>query len=109
MSFYQLSPDQLDKFHKDGFLLVEAEKHKLVTGADLPRWANEIHSWPREQGKWMPYDEVNEKGESQLMRTECFVDYHTGLKALLCGDELSIVMRQLADHVSLDPTSLSSA
>lgn len=109
MSSYQLSPDQLGKYHKDGFLVVKAEEHKLVTGADLQRWANEIHSWPREKGKWMPYDEVNEKGESQLMRTECFVDYHAGLKALLCGNELLSVMNQLASHVSLDITYLSYA
>jgi hypothetical protein len=100
MSSYQLSHDQLEKYHRDGFLLVAADEHKLVTGTDLQTWANEIYSWPREQGKWMPYDEVNRNGERQLMRTECFVDYHAGLKALLCGDRLAVVMRQLSGHVS---------
>ncbi|KAH8810626.1 hypothetical protein F5884DRAFT_842719 [Xylogone sp. PMI_703] len=91
MSSYQLSADQLEKYHKDGYHLVKASEHRLI-------WADEVHSWPREHGKWMPYDEINEKGESQLMRTECFVDYHPGLKTLLCGDELGIILHQLADH-----------
>ena len=100
MSSYQLSHDQLEKYHKNGFLTVKAKEHNLITGSELQKWANEIYSWPKERGKWMPYNEINEKGESQLMRTECFVDYHAGLKALLCGEELGSVMRQLAGHVS---------
>jgi hypothetical protein len=100
MSSYHLSRDQLEKYHKDGFLIVQAKEHNLVKGTDLQKWANEIYSWPKEQGKWMPYNEINEKGESQLMRTECFVDYHAGLKELLCGDGLGKVMGQLAGHVS---------
>lgn len=100
MSSYQLSQEQLAKFHKDGYLVVTAEEHKLVTGLQLKTWANEVYSWPREKGKWMPYDEVNEKGERQLMRTECFVDYHDGLNELLRGDKLAVIMRQLAGEVS---------
>ena len=105
MSSYQLSHGQLEKYHKNGFLTVKAKEHNLITGSELQKWANEIYSWPKERGKWMPYNEINEKGESQLMRTECFVDYHAGLKALLCGEELGSVMRQLAGHVSFRPAS----
>ena len=107
MSSYQLSHDQLEKYHKNGFLTVKAKEHNLITGSELQKWANEIYSWPKERGKWMPYNEINEKGESQLMRTECFVDYHAGLKALLCGEELGSVMRQLAGHVSSSSCFLS--
>ena len=108
MSSYQLSHDQLEKYHKNGFLTVKAKEHNLVTGSELQKWANEIYSWPKERGKWMPYNEINEKGESQLMRTECFVDYHAGLRALLCGEELGSVMRQLAGHVSFASCFVSS-
>jgi 2-aminoethylphosphonate dioxygenase len=96
---YQLNAEQIGQYHTEGFLLVRAEEHTLVEPTKLQAWTNEVRSWPRERGKWMPYDEVNAQGEKQLMRTECFVDYHAELKKLLCGEELLSILGQLAGNV----------
>lgn len=65
-----------------------------------------MQSWPKEIGKWMPYEEITASGESQLMRTEKFVDYHDQFNELLCGPALRNVLMQISGDVSLpDPQS----
>ncbi|KAI1827388.1 PhyH-domain-containing protein [Xylaria intraflava] len=95
MTSYKLSDAQVEQYHRDGFLLVPVTEHRLVDAEDLRAWTDEVHSWPREVGKWMPYDEINVRGERQLMRTECFVDYHAQFDALLRGDALRGILAQL--------------
>ncbi|KFY72991.1 hypothetical protein V499_06897 [Pseudogymnoascus sp. VKM F-103] len=95
MHKYVVSPEQVAQYNSDGYLLIRAGEHNLVTGEELQAWSKEVQSWPREKGKWMPYDEINENGERQLMRTENFVDYHPKFKALLCGENLRGVIAQL--------------
>ena len=99
MSEYQLSSEQIASYHAQGFLFVGANEHRFLNVAQLQAWTNEVRTWPQEKGKWMPYDEVDAQGNSQLMRTECFVDYHEGLQKLLCGDDLLSIMAQLAGNV----------
>lgn len=96
---YQLTHQQIESFHKDGFLVVKASEHKLVDPQALKQWTEEVESWPKEFGKWMPYEEVTPSGKRQLMRTEKFVDYHAGLQELLCGDALRSTLKQLSDDV----------
>ncbi|KXT18708.1 hypothetical protein AC579_2704 [Pseudocercospora musae] len=43
----------------------------------------------------MPYDEITESGERQLMRTENFVDYHSGFSSLLNGQPIKSILKQL--------------
>jgi hypothetical protein len=78
-----VTPEQVAQYHKDGFLLIRAAEHGLVDPKDIQAWAKQVYSWPKEKGKWMPYDEINVNGERQLMRTEKFVDYHLELDGLL--------------------------
>lgn len=83
-------------FERDGFLHLPREHHDLIADVnELPKWADEIISWPREKGKWMPYDEVNTKGERQLMRTENIVAHCPPIKDILCGEGLHSLMKQL--------------
>lgn len=79
---------------------MRADEHKLVTLDDLQTWVSEVRTWPRETGKWMPYDEINVSGERQLMRTENFVDYHPQFNDLLCGEAMRNIIGQLAGCVS---------
>lgn len=97
---FTLTDDQVAQYHKDGFLLVRAAEHGLVDANDLKAWATEVQSWPKEKGKWMPYDEINVNGERQLMRTEKFVDYHPQFDGFLRGPELRNVLAQLSGAVS---------
>lgn len=101
-----LTPEQIASYHKDGFLLLRAHEHALVSAADLKTWTDEVANWPREHGKWMPYDEVNSAGETQLMRTEKFADYHDGFRELLCGPDLAGLLGQLAGDVCAPPSSI---
>lgn len=98
---YSLTSSQVESYHRDGFLLLRVGEHKLVDPVELTKWTEEVKSWPRVKGKWMPYDEINIKGERQLMRTENFVDYHDGFKKLVCGEALAGILGVLAGEVCL--------
>ena len=95
-----LTCEQLDHYREDGYLLLRAHEHNLVSPNDLYAWEREVHQWPRVKGKWMPYDEINQNGERQLMRTENFVDFHEGWKGLVCGKNLIGILEQLSGQVS---------
>lgn len=98
---YTLSPSQLADYHRDGFLLVRASEHRLLADpAVLPAWSDEVRNWPlmESRGKWMPYFEDTPTGQ-QIMRTEKFMDYHGGFRALLEG-HLRDILGQLSGQVS---------
>lgn len=95
-----LTQEQLDHYHEKGYLLLRVHEHNLVSPDDLSKWETEVKEWPRVKGKWMPYDEINQNGERQLMRTENFVDYHDGWKGLVCGKDLTGLLGQLSGEVS---------
>ena len=50
--------------------------------ADLVRWVDEVSSWPDDAGEWLHYRELTDDGP-KLCRTENFVPFHDGLRALL--------------------------
>lgn len=80
---FSLNEDQVARFHRDGFLVIRAAEHGVFPPAQVYDWAYEVKSWPKENGKWMPYDEINIQGDRQLLRTENFADYHAGFDGLL--------------------------
>lgn len=95
MSGLTLTAAQIEHFDTEGFLILRAKEHNLVEPTVLQRWATEVRSYPREQGKWMPYDEITSTGERQIMRTENFADYHDGFGSLLHGSELASILGQV--------------
>ena len=95
-----LTSEQITSYHEKGYLLLRADEHGLIEPVELKRWAEEVKSWPREKGKWMPYDEININGERQLMRTEKFIDYHPQFKAFVCGEQLAAILKSLSGDVS---------
>ncbi|PLB37985.1 phytanoyl-CoA dioxygenase family protein [Aspergillus candidus] len=101
MSPITLTSEQLNHYRENGYLLLRAHEHNLVSPNNLNAWEREVHQWPRVKGKWMPYDEINQNGERQLMRTENFVDYHEGWKGLVCGKNLIGILEQLSDQEML--------
>lgn len=100
MASFAPSPEMVEQFHRDGFLMLRAEQHNLINPEDLQQWAEQVRGWPAEKGKWMPYFEVNTDGTRQMMRTENFVDYHAELHALLCGDAVAKILKSLSGDVS---------
>ena len=99
MSSITLTSEQLDHYHEKGYLLLRAHEHNLASPDDLNEWEREVQQWPRVKGKWMPYDEINQNGVRQLMRTENFVDYHDGWNSLVCGKDLIGILEQLSGQV----------
>ncbi|MBE3044427.1 hypothetical protein IMZ48_18035 [Candidatus Bathyarchaeota archaeon] len=95
-----LTAEQVASYLEQGYLVLRASEHDLVTPEELKEWTDEIANWPRVRGKWMPYDEINAEGQAQLMRTEKFADYHDGYRGLLLGDGLSTLLKQLSGDVS---------
>ncbi|EXJ75417.1 uncharacterized protein A1O5_02113 [Cladophialophora psammophila CBS 110553] len=96
MASFVPSPELVEQFHRDGFLVLRAKEHSLVRPEQLQAWTREVREWPAEKGKWMPYHEVNTDGTRQLMRTENFVDYHPEFHALLCGDALAKILKSVS-------------
>ncbi len=52
--------------------------------AALRRWVDEVAAWPDEGDGWLHYRELTDHGP-RLCRTENFVPFHAGLRALLTG------------------------
>lgn len=95
MALIQLTQKQIKHFDDHGFLVLRADEHKLVNPTSLYNWSEEVRNLPRENGKWMPYDEITTTGERQIMRTENFVDFHKGFEQLLRGENLTGLLAQL--------------
>lgn len=97
---YTLSREQVASYHADGYLILRAAAHSLVSPAHLQQWTAEVKGWPKVKGKWMPYEERNSQGQMQLMRTEKFVDYHSSFYDFLCGSDMANLLNQLSGDVS---------
>jgi hypothetical protein len=104
MSSFKITPEQVEFYEREGYLLIK--HHGFANPADLQKWTQEVMHWPLETGKWMPYLEINTRGEQQIMRTEKFVDYHDGFRSLLCGPEVLTMLKTLTGKVSLGETKV---
>ncbi|KAJ6095557.1 hypothetical protein N7486_006303 [Penicillium sp. IBT 16267x] len=103
-----LTPEQVASYHKNGYLLLRVNEHQLVDPVALKQWTEDIRAWPRVKGKWMPYDEINIKGERQLMRTERFIDFHPQYKELVCGEKLGAILKAVSGDIKSTTSSLSA-
>lgn len=94
--FYKITAEQLNHFDSDGYLILrDVLTPKEIK--DVQTWAQEVHDWPiSESVPWMPYEEVNARGQRVLCRTENYADYHLGFNSLLRGNKLLCILGQLA-------------
>lgn len=78
-----LDTRQVEDFDRDGFIVIP----QLLGKAEVEKvrlWVNEIASWEDTPGRWLHHREtVNDK--PVLTRTENFLPYHEGLRAVLQG------------------------
>jgi hypothetical protein len=70
----------IDHFVEHGWTLTRDLDARAV--ADLVRWVDEVSSWPDDGDGWLHYREMTDDGP-KLCRTENFVPFHEGLRALL--------------------------
>lgn len=92
---YNLSEEQIQSYHDNGFLLIEdffsSEEHET-----LENYCSEFQGWGKEKGKWMQYYEINTAtGENQLCRTENFTPFHEGMKSYVNSPRLLEVLKRL--------------
>jgi hypothetical protein len=78
-----LSKQQVEQFHRDGFLLVRglynAEEMQAISA-----WTDEVSGAPETPGKTMMYFETSAKDDSRILsRIENFVPYHDGFGELI--------------------------
>ena len=78
-----LSEEQVEQFHRDGFLLVRGMYSAKET-ADISDWTNEVAAYPEVPGKYMMYFEESQADASRILcRIENFVPYHDGFSKLI--------------------------
>ncbi|KAL7935673.1 hypothetical protein V8C35DRAFT_333561 [Trichoderma chlorosporum] len=93
-----VNEDQISFFKKNGYLIIRdlLSPEQVI---DLQSWAQEVHGWkPTETSEFMPYEEVNDKGETVLCRTENFADCHEGFSGLLRSPKLLGLLNDLAEE-----------
>ncbi|KIW76255.1 hypothetical protein Z517_11001 [Fonsecaea pedrosoi CBS 271.37] len=96
-----LSEEQVQSFRRNGYLVLGNVLSEVETG-ELQRWAQEVHDWTTDANSpWMPYEEINARGERVLCRTENYADSHAGLNSLLRGQKLLDLLKQLSGEEML--------
>lgn len=84
-----LTPEQVETFHRDGFL-VASGMYSPREVEDISRWSEEIAAYPEVPGKYMMYYEDSrlDAGRRILSRMENFYPYHEGFRKLFDSDKL---------------------
>jgi len=97
-----LSKQQVDRFHRDGFLLVRA-LYSDDEVALISQWTDAIAAAPETPGKTMKYFETSRTDESRILsRIENFVPYHEGFSELITRRR----MLQAVDDLFGEPSVL---
>lgn len=80
---FVLSKEQVEQFHRDGFLLVRSMYDRdEIKG--ISAWTDEVSSAPETPGKTMMYFETSAKDSSRILsRVENFVPYYEGFSELI--------------------------
>lgn len=93
MTTNRIGEEQLTQWDQDGYLKVEGflspEEARLAAN-----WVEEVANWPDSNDKWMHHREDTANGV-QLARSENFMPYHEGIKALLTGGKIVEGISQL--------------
>lgn len=64
---YALTDDQVQSFHRNGFLLL-SDVLASNEVSDLQSWTAEVKGWPNRKGEHMPYEEKRADGTTGLCR-----------------------------------------
>jgi Phytanoyl-CoA dioxygenase (PhyH) len=84
-SFAPVDPRGAALFAEHGWVVTDVLDNSGV--ALLREWVDEISQWPHGEGAWLHYHELTDRGP-RLCRTENFVPFHAGMRALLTSGAL---------------------
>ncbi|MGE0386719.1 MAG: phytanoyl-CoA dioxygenase family protein [Gammaproteobacteria bacterium] len=95
MSSGKLTPEQIEAFEHDGYLLCRGFFDPART-AEIQRWTGELQALPETPGRHMMYFEPSLRdGRRLLSRMENFYPFHAGFHALFDSDDLRGSVAQL--------------
>ncbi|HKX55073.1 MAG TPA: phytanoyl-CoA dioxygenase family protein [Xanthomonadales bacterium] len=90
-----LSQEQIESFHRDGFVLVRG----LYSDQEIRQisdWTDEVAAYPETPGKHMMYFETSQAdGARILCRIENFVPYHSGFSKLITTRRMQQAVSEL--------------
>lgn len=90
-----LSNEQIEQFHRDGFLLVRGMYSTDEVQA-ISDWTEEVAGFPEVPGKYMMYFEKSQADGSRILcRIENFVPYHEGFSKLITARRMQLAVSEL--------------
>ena len=90
-----LSKEQIDQFHRDGFLLVRG-LYNPAEMEDISRWTDEVSGSPEIAGHYMMYFEPSKQDGSRIIsRIEDFVSFHEGFAELITRRRMQTAVSDL--------------
>jgi len=90
-----LSPEQVDQFLRDGFLVVRGMYSPEETAA-ISEWTDEVAARPEVPGQYMMYFENSQADGSRILcRIENFVPYHEGFSKLITARRMQQAVSEL--------------
>jgi len=97
-----LSKQQIDQFHRDGFLVVRT-MYSPEEVDSISQWTDEVAAAPETPGKTMMYFEASQQDDSRILsRIENFVPFHEGFSELITRRR----MLQAVDDLFGEPSVL---
>lgn len=90
-----LSKQQIEQFHRDGFLLVRG-MYSADEMQDINRWTQEVAGSPEKAGHYMMYFESSKQDGSRIIsRIEDFVSFHEGFAELITRRRMQEAVSEL--------------
>lgn len=91
-----LSPQQLEDFERDGFLLIR-RAFDPQSMSQVISWVKEVQEYPEVPGKYMMYfeDSLLDTPKRILQRMENVYEYHDGFRGLFDSDRIKGVVSDL--------------
>jgi ectoine hydroxylase-related dioxygenase (phytanoyl-CoA dioxygenase family) len=90
-----LTAEQVEQFHRDGYLLVRG-MYSATEVEEIARWTDEIATSPETPGRdWKYFEERAADGERILCRIENFVPFHEGFSRLITRRRMQQAVSEL--------------
>jgi ectoine hydroxylase-related dioxygenase (phytanoyl-CoA dioxygenase family) len=93
-----LSKQQIEQFHRDGFLLVR-EMYSAEEMKEISQWTDGVAGSPETPGHYMMYFEASKQDGSRIIsRIEDFVSFHEGFAKLITRKRMQQAVSELFDE-----------
>lgn len=90
-----LSKEQIEQFHRDGFLVVRG-MYSDDEMKEISRWTEEVANSPEKPGHYMMYFETSKQDGSRIIsRIEDFVSFHEGFARLITRRRMQQAVSEL--------------